>query len=325
MLFRFPGHVVTIVDTPTGGSVTDEAQLLFQEAKQRRRRRRRRLIAWTVSIIVVVLVCVTAIVVTTRSDANPPRPVSSPVPVTGASVSGASFSARPVLCYAPPLTPSNRQPAPATALPNCGPSYQLTAANLAVDPDSGNIAGFTEKTSIPPDPQFASVASTSPSNSRCRRNRGASGVCLWGRPALCARAGRFIRLRDQVGSGGTAKWSVVGQPGAHQHRVHPVGRIGTPAVSRHHRDRRSRPGDLSPDHTTDTVEFHLVQRSIPDIWEFHEAPSERVGRRALASSSVLVVGGPVSGWLACRRGTRLSLFQLAGQGKVRNTRNARAR
>lgn len=153
---------MTIVDAPTEGSVIDEAQLLFREARQRRRRRR--LIAWTVSFIVVLLLCATAIAMTSGSGTNPTRPVSSPVPITGSSVSAASFSARPVLCYAPPLTLSSGQPASAAALPTCGPSYQLTAANLAVDPDSGNVAGFTEKTNIAPGPQFAAFASTSPSN-----------------------------------------------------------------------------------------------------------------------------------------------------------------
>jgi hypothetical protein len=154
--------VVTIVDAPTEGSVIDDAQLLFREAKQRRRRRL--LIGWTASFIVVLLLCATAVAMTRGSGTNPPRPISSPVPISGASVSAASFTIRPVLCYAPPLTPPSGQPASTGPLPTCGSSFQLTAANLAVDPDSSNVAGFTEKTDVSPDPQFAGFASTSPSN-----------------------------------------------------------------------------------------------------------------------------------------------------------------
>ncbi len=153
---------MSIIEAPTHSSVVDEAQLLFREARQRRRRRL--LIGWTALVIVVLLLCVTAIALISGNGTNPSRPVSSPVPITGASVSAAGFSVRPVLCYAPPFTPPSGRRASVAPLPACGSSYQLTAANLAVDPDSDNVAGYTENTNVPPDPQFASYASTSPSN-----------------------------------------------------------------------------------------------------------------------------------------------------------------
>lgn len=151
---------MTIVDAPTQRPVIDEAQLLFQEARQRRRRRW--LVSGTVALVVIVLLCATAVGVLSGKGTTPPKPAASPVPVSGAGASAATFSARPVLCYAPPLTLSNGQPAPSGPLPTCGPSYRLTSTNLAVVPDTGNVKGFTEKSAIQPDPQFASHASTPP-------------------------------------------------------------------------------------------------------------------------------------------------------------------
>jgi hypothetical protein len=168
---------MTIADAPTHQPVVDEAQLLFQEARQRRKRRW--LISGAVTLIVMVLLSTTALVATIGGGTTAPRPVSSPVPITGASVSVATFSVRPVLCYAPPLTASSGQPAPTGTLPSCAPSYQLSAANLAVDPNPGNANGYTVKTSIQPDPQFASYASTPPSGASA-----ASVVLLPGAPSL---------------------------------------------------------------------------------------------------------------------------------------------
>jgi hypothetical protein len=90
-----------------------------------------------VTLIVIVLLGATALVVTSGTGTTPPKPVASPVPITGASASVATFSARPVLCYAPPLAGSSGQSAPTGPLPSCAPSYQLTPANLAVLPDPG--------------------------------------------------------------------------------------------------------------------------------------------------------------------------------------------
>ena len=47
----------------------------------------------------------------------------------------------------------------------CSPSTQLTASNLQIDPDSGNVNGYTSATNISVDPQFASYPSTTSSNS----------------------------------------------------------------------------------------------------------------------------------------------------------------
>ena len=48
----------------------------------------------------------------------------------------------------------------------CSPSTQLTASNLQVAPDSGNVNGYTSATNISVDPQFASYPSTTSSNKK---------------------------------------------------------------------------------------------------------------------------------------------------------------
>jgi preprotein translocase subunit SecD len=72
---------------------------------------------------------------------------------------------RPVLCYAPKFvgaSSSSAQPATA-ALPACGAQYQLSAANLNVQPNSNTAAGFTAN-QIPPDPALANYRTTTPAN-----------------------------------------------------------------------------------------------------------------------------------------------------------------
>lgn len=71
---------------------------------------------------------------------------------------------RPALCYAPPLTLSKgqKEALPATSLPTCASSSQLTQANLQVTPNSNTAAGYTSNQSIPIDPTFAPYASSNP-------------------------------------------------------------------------------------------------------------------------------------------------------------------
>jgi preprotein translocase subunit SecD len=62
---------------------------------------------------------------------------------------------RPVLCGAPAYSPPPRGTTPPTQLV-CNPQYATTAANLNVNPSTGNPAN------IPPDPTFNNVPSTLP-------------------------------------------------------------------------------------------------------------------------------------------------------------------
>jgi len=67
---------------------------------------------------------------------------------------------RPVLCQvstAKKLTPYTG------TLPACGSQYLLSAANLAVTPNSNSVSGFNIN-NVPADPKFASFASTLPQN-----------------------------------------------------------------------------------------------------------------------------------------------------------------
>jgi hypothetical protein len=136
----------------------DEAQLLFQEAKQRRKRRW--LVSGIVAAIVVLLIGITLFATAGRGGGGPVRPVPNPVAAGVVVHSAAGFSMRPVLCYAPPLTPAAGQPATAGPLPTCSAASQLTAANLQVTPNSSNVNGYTSNTNIQPDTQFATYKST---------------------------------------------------------------------------------------------------------------------------------------------------------------------
>jgi preprotein translocase subunit SecD len=71
---------------------------------------------------------------------------------------------RPVLCGAPAQsTVSGPVKAASTPLPACGPSYETTAANLQVTPNTSAQAGYTTA-SIGPDPAFAPYPSNTPDN-----------------------------------------------------------------------------------------------------------------------------------------------------------------
>jgi preprotein translocase subunit SecD len=67
---------------------------------------------------------------------------------------------RPVTCYARAFTLAKGKTASTGALPTCSSATQLTAANLAVVPDSSNVNGYTSNTNISEDPQFLTYKST---------------------------------------------------------------------------------------------------------------------------------------------------------------------
>ena len=71
---------------------------------------------------------------------------------------------RPALCYAPSLTVAKGKVPSTGPLPTCAAATQLSAANLAVTPNSSNINGYTFNSNISEDPQFATYPSTSPDN-----------------------------------------------------------------------------------------------------------------------------------------------------------------
>jgi preprotein translocase subunit SecD len=152
---------MTIVASPTEKPNVDEAQLLFQEAKQRRRRRW--LISGIVALVVVVLLGVTVSFTAGRGGRGSLKP-AAPASITGAVHSVANLSLRPVLCYAPPLTLATGQTASTGPLPTCASSSVATATNLHVTPDSVNVNGYTSNSNIPEDAQYATYPSTSPTN-----------------------------------------------------------------------------------------------------------------------------------------------------------------
>jgi len=63
---------------------------------------------------------------------------------------------RPVLCDA---LPASKTAKAVSTVPQCGPQYQLTAANLNI-----NTSTQTATNNIPPDPQFTNIATTKPNN-----------------------------------------------------------------------------------------------------------------------------------------------------------------
>jgi hypothetical protein len=153
---------VTTTDSPTDQAPVDQIQVLFEEARQRRVRR------WliggiTALVLVVVLAVVVAVLATGSSGARPDTRATPGIPVVVAP-SGSAFSIRPVLCYAPPYSPTIGQAASTEPLPTCSASSQLTPANLGVTPTSSNVNGYTVDSNIDPDPEFASYPSTPKSN-----------------------------------------------------------------------------------------------------------------------------------------------------------------
>ncbi|MGO8872642.1 MAG: SecDF P1 head subdomain-containing protein [Acidimicrobiales bacterium] len=151
---------MTIIDEQNAQPLSDDAQLLFQEAKQRRRRRW--LISGITTLVLLVLIGVTLGITSGRGGHARPKSVGLPASITGASHSVTNLNFRPVLCYAPPLTLAPGQTASTGPLPTCSPSTELTASNLQVSPNSNNVNGYTSSSKVQPDPKFASYPSTAP-------------------------------------------------------------------------------------------------------------------------------------------------------------------
>lgn len=144
---------MTVLDAPKAMPQVDEAQLLFQEARERRLRRWR--ISGIIAATAAVLIAVTLSLVLSMGRGGTPKPA---VPPSGGAVAArpaVSLSFRPVLCFASPLTLGAGQAPSAGPLPSCSPASALTAANLAVNTSTG------QSTANPPaDGQFSTYAST---------------------------------------------------------------------------------------------------------------------------------------------------------------------
>ncbi|HLG68537.1 MAG TPA: protein translocase subunit SecD [Acidimicrobiales bacterium] len=81
--------------------------------------------------------------------------VKNPNQVLSAIGQTAQLYFRPVLCYAPLYrAPKGPPPPPPASPPTCGAAYQLTQANLAVNPSTG------QSRNIPPDPSLATYPTT---------------------------------------------------------------------------------------------------------------------------------------------------------------------
>jgi hypothetical protein len=149
---------MTIVDSPTERPFVDDPQLLFREARQRRRRR------WlTAGIAVAVFLLAIGLTVGLtggQGGGKQSHPSTSALKPTGSVLSTASFSIRPILCYAPPYNPYTGEGALTPSLPACGPQYALTPENLQVTPDQGNANGYSSNEQMSLDPQFGPYQST---------------------------------------------------------------------------------------------------------------------------------------------------------------------
>jgi preprotein translocase subunit SecD len=151
---------MTVTDVPTHRVEVDEAQLLFEEAKQRRKRRWLIAVIATFAFVILFGIVIGSLAIGGVGDS--PRPVALPSPAPSASAAaGAGFSIRPVLCYAPALTVAKGQVPVTGPLPTCSASSQLTAANLNVQQNPSNVTQpYNFNTNIPEDTQFAAQAST---------------------------------------------------------------------------------------------------------------------------------------------------------------------
>jgi preprotein translocase subunit SecD len=167
---------MTILDKPKAVPLGDDAELLFQEAKQRRRRRW--LISGATAVVVVAVLALTLGLTLGRNGPDPSGSVAVPglTPATGHPA--AELSIRPALCYAPPLTLAPGQVASSGALPPCSASTQLSASNLKITPDPNNVNGYASDETIHSDSQFATYLSTPPGT-----DTGLADVLLPGVPA----------------------------------------------------------------------------------------------------------------------------------------------
>lgn len=111
---------------------------------------------------------------------------------------------RPVLCEV--LTQKKQQPLGTTSLPVCPSKYQMTAANLAVTPNSASAQGYSVGTVTPYTP-YDAYASTTPANDLPKNNvllpvLGSKGVrYLLGPAEMTGTAiGKAVAQIDQTGA-----------------------------------------------------------------------------------------------------------------------------
>lgn len=169
---------MTITDTPTHRAEPDDAQVLFEEAKQRRKRRR---LLSGIAIVVMMALGLTVGLWASHSSSDSPRPHSTKAPAPApAAVTGFNFSMRPVLCYAPAYSTTPGQVRPTRPLPTCSSPFQLTASNLQIDPAANNVNGYVSNPNIGADPQFAAYPSTISSNDLLNQDVLLSGTSATG-------------------------------------------------------------------------------------------------------------------------------------------------
>jgi hypothetical protein len=98
----------------------------------------------------------------------------APIAASSASKSAnrSNVSFRAVLCFAP-LHPA-AQPSEANIFPKCAAPYRLTPAHLGV-PSGGAPSGFEPKT-VPPDPAFQNVPTSSASTASTKSDLVLSGI-----------------------------------------------------------------------------------------------------------------------------------------------------
>jgi hypothetical protein len=119
--------------------------------------------------IKVVVGVAAAVILIVALFAIAPHHKSRPETASATTVKGGtasnSFLVRPALCFAPPFQVQAGANASTGPLPTCSASSQLSAANLQIVPNPGDVSGYTTTTNnIQPDPAFATYPSTPSSN-----------------------------------------------------------------------------------------------------------------------------------------------------------------
>ncbi len=137
---------------------------------------------------------------------------------------------RPVLCQVAPAA-KNAKPIGNATMPSCGPSYAMTAANLAVTPNN-SVNGYSSNT-LGVDPAFAGIATTTPAEDLASKpvilpTLGASSAVryLLGPAQLTGQAiGKAYATQDTLGQwvvsytltgAGSPAWDAVAKANFHQ-------------------------------------------------------------------------------------------------------------
>ena len=148
--------------TETAGSPTP-TEVLIPEARQHQRQRYRRRGAFVVAAACIVVALVLSSLLLLRGPAAGDKAAGGQKPAAAVTAPGVLYF-RPVLCFAPAYVAPSGTGADAAArstgaVPACAMSSLLSASNMDVMPNHGP-EGYSSN--IPaPDPQFASVPSTS--------------------------------------------------------------------------------------------------------------------------------------------------------------------